>query len=88
METYAKALHGIAARHGCVLSDAAAQMLTAPVAEASRFSTFDLDEAIRSTELLLMAMASEHRGLHNARSVVRAFAKAGGTLPPYTERPI
>lgn len=86
MEAYTKKLHGIAARHGITLSPAAAEMLTAPVVEASQYSTFDLDEAVRSTELLIMAMAAERRGLHDARSVVRAFTAAGSKLPPYTER--
>ncbi len=83
MDAYVKSLIGIAARHGLVLSDAARTMLTAPVVEAAQYSTFDLDEAIRSTELVLMAMASDHRGLHTAPSVIRAFAKAGPNLPPF-----
>jgi len=86
VEAYAKSLQGIAARHGLVLSGAARQVLTAPVAEAAQYSTFDLDEAIRSTELVLMAMAAEHRGLHNAQSVIRALAKAGPRIPPFTAR--
>jgi hypothetical protein len=86
LEAYAKSLHGIAVRHGLVLSKAAQDVLTAPVVEASQFSTFNLDEAIRSTELVLMAMAAEHRGLHNAQSVIRAFAKAGPRIPPFTSR--
>ncbi|HEY5411754.1 MAG TPA: hypothetical protein VIJ94_13615 [Caulobacteraceae bacterium] len=86
MEAYAKSLQGIAVRHGISLSSAAQQMLIAPVAEASQYSTFDLDQAVRSTELLLMAMAAEHRGLHNAQSVVRAFAKTPGAIPPFTAR--
>lgn len=86
MEAYVKALNGIAARHGLVLSGAAQQVMTAPVVEASQFPTFNLDEAIRSTELVLMAMASEHRGLHHAQSVIRAFGKAGPRLPPFTGR--
>lgn len=86
MESYAKSLVGIAIRHGLVLSKAAQQMLTAPVAEASQFPNFDLDQAICSTELVLMAMAAEHRGLHNAQSVIRAFAKAGPRIPPFTAR--
>lgn len=86
MDVYTVKLHGIATRHGVTLSPAAAEMLTAPVVEASQYSTFDLNEAVRSTELLIMAMAAEHRGLHNAKSVVRAFTTAGPTLPPYTER--
>jgi hypothetical protein len=86
LEAYAKSLQGIAVRHGLVLSKAAQDLLTAPVVEASQFSTFDLDEAIRSTELVLMAMAAEHRGLHNAQSVIRAFAKAGPRIPPFTSR--
>ena len=86
MEAYVKALNGIAARHGLVLSGAAQQMMTAPVIEASQYPTFNLDEAIRSTELVLMAMASERKGLHTAPSVIRAFAKAGAKLPPFTAR--
>ncbi len=88
MEAYVKALNGIAARHGLVLSAAAQQMMTAPVAEASQYPTFNLDNAIRSTELVLMAMASERRGLHNCQSVIRAFGKAGSSLPPFTGRGI
>ena len=84
MEAYAKRLNGIAARHGLVLSQAAQQVFTAPVVEASQFSTFSLDQAVQSTELVLMAMAAEHRGLHTAPSVIRAFAKAGAKLPPFT----
>jgi hypothetical protein len=87
LEAYVKALNGIATRHGLVLSGAAQQMMTAPVIEASQFSTFDLDEAIRSTELVIMAMACERPGLHTAQSVIRAFAKAGPKLPPFTARP-
>jgi hypothetical protein len=86
LEAYAKCLQGIAVRHGLMLSKAAQDVLTAPVVEASQFSTFNLDEAIRSTELVLMAMAAEHRGLHNAQSVIRAFAKAGPRIPPFTSR--
>jgi hypothetical protein len=86
LEAYARSLQGIAARHGISLSGAAQQMLTAPVVEAAQYSTFDLDQAIRSTELLLMAMAAEHRGLHNAQSVIRAFAKTGAAIPPFTAR--
>ena len=86
MEAYVKALNGIAARHGLTLSGAAQQVMTAPVVEASQFPTFNLDEAIRSTELVLMVMASEHRGLHNAQSVIRAFGKARPRLPPFTGR--
>lgn len=86
MEAYANMLQGVAARNGVTLSPAATQMLTAPVAEASQFPTFDLNEAVRSAELLIMGMAAEHRGLHNAKSVVRAFAKAPGRLPPFTDR--
>lgn len=86
MEAYAKRLNGIATRHGLVLSTAAQEMFTAPIAEAAQFSTFDLDQAVRSTELVIMAMASEHRGLHNAQSVIRAFAKAGPRIPPFTAR--
>ena len=48
--------------------------------------TFDRDEAVRSVELLIMTMAAEHRGLHNAKSVIRAFANTPGKLPPFTER--
>ena len=88
MEAYVRALNGIAARHGLVLSGAAQQVMTAPVVEASQFPAFDLDDAIRSTELVLMAMAAEHRGLHTAPSVIRAFAKAGAKLPPFTGRPL
>jgi hypothetical protein len=84
VEAYAKRLNGIAARHGLVLSQAAQDLFTAPVVEASQFSSFDLDQAVQSTELLLMAMAAEHRGLHHAPSVIRAFAKAGPRLPPFT----
>ncbi len=84
MEAYAKRLNGIAARHGLVLSQAAQDVFTAPVIEASQFSTFNLDQAVQSTELVLMAMAAEHRGLHTAPSVIRAFAKAGPRLPPFT----
>ena len=87
MEAYVKALNGIAARHGLVLSAAAQQMMTAPVLEASQYSTFDLDQAIRSSELVIMAMASERKGLHTAQSVIRAFAKAGANIPPFTARP-
>jgi hypothetical protein len=86
LEAYSVKLHGIAARHGVTLSPAAAQMLTAPIVEASQFPTFDLNEAVRSTELLIMTMAAEHRGLHNAKSVVRAFANTAGKLPPFTDR--
>ena len=86
MEAYAKRLNGIAARHGLVLSQAAQDMFTAPVSEASEFSTFNLDQAVHSTELVLMAMAEEHRGLHNAQSVIRAFAKAGPKIPPFAAR--
>lgn len=86
MEAYAKMLHGVATRHGITLSPAAAEMMTAPVAEASQFPSFDLNEAVRSMELLIMSMAAEHRGLHNAQSVVRAFAKGGSKLPPFTAR--
>ena len=86
MEAYVKALNGIAARHGLVLSAAAQQMMTAPVLEASQYPTFNLDQAIRSTELVLMAMASEHKGLHTAQSAIRAFAKAGPKIPPFTAR--
>ncbi len=84
MEAYVKSLNGIAVRHGLVLSKAAQQVLTAPVVEAAQYSSFDLDQAIRSTELILMAMADERRGLHTAQSVIRAFAKAGPRLPPFT----
>ena len=84
MEAYAKRLNGIAARHGLVLSKAAQDMFTAPIGEAAQFSTFDLDQAVHSTELVLMAMAEQHRGLHNCQSVIRAFAKAGPKLPPFT----
>jgi len=84
VEAYAKRLNGIAARHGLVLSKAAQEVFTAPVAEASQFPTFNLDQAVQSTELLLMAMAAEHRGPHTATSVIRAFAKAGPKLPPFT----
>ena len=84
MEAYAKRLNGIAARHGLVLSQAAQDVFIAPVIEASQFSTFNLDRAVQSTELVLMAMAAEHRGLHTAPSVIRAFAKAGPKLPPFT----
>ena len=59
-------------------------MFTAPVIEASQVSGFDPDEAVRSIELVLMAMAAEHRGLHNAPSVIRAFAAAGSRLPPFS----
>ena len=86
MEAYVKALNGIAVRHGLVLSGAAQQMMTAPVVEASQYPTFNLDDAIRSTELVLMAMAAERRGLHNCQSVIRAFGKAGPKLPPFTGR--
>ena len=86
MKAYVKSLQGIAIRHGLVLSGAAEQMLTAPVEEAAQFPGFDLNQAIRSTELILMAMAAEHRGLHTAPSVIRAFARAGAKLPPYTVR--
>lgn len=84
MEAYVKSLNGIAVRHGLVLSKAAQQVLTAPVVEASQYAGFDLDQAIRSSELILMAMAAERRGLHTAQSVIRAFAKAGPKLPPFT----
>jgi hypothetical protein len=88
LESYLKSLNGIAARHGLVLSDAAQQMMTAPVAEASQYPAFDLDQAIRSAELLIMAMASEHKGLHTAQSLIRAFAKAGPNIPPFTARKV
>ncbi len=84
MEAYVKSLNGIAVRHGLVLSKAAQQVLTAPVVEASQYASFDLDQAIRSSELILMAMAAERRGLHTAQSVIRAFATAGPKLPPFT----
>lgn len=88
MEAYVRALNGIAARHGLVLSGAAQQLMTAPVVEASQFPAFNLDDAIRSTELVLMAMAAERKGLHNAQSVIRAFGMAGPKLPPFTGRQI
>jgi hypothetical protein len=84
LDAYVRALNGIAARHGLVLSGAAQQMMTAPVVEAAQYPTFNLDEAIRSTELVLMAMAGERKGLHTAPSVIRAFAKAGPRLPPFS----
>jgi hypothetical protein len=86
LEAYANMLRGVAVRHGITLSPSAAQMLTAPVLEASQYPTFDLDEAVRSAELLIMTMAAEHRGLHTAKSVVRAFVTTPGKLPPFTER--
>jgi hypothetical protein len=88
LEAYVKSLNGIAARHGLVLSAAAQQMMTAPVVEASQFPAFDLDQAIRSAELVIMAMASEHKGLHTAPSVIRAFAAAGPKIPPFTARKV
>ena len=86
MEAYANMLRGVCVRHGITLSPAATELLTAPVVEASQYPTFDLDEAVRSAELLIMTMAAEHRGLHNAKSVIRAFVSTPGKLPPFSER--
>ena len=86
LEAYANALRGICTRHGISLTAAATEMMTAPVLEARQHrKSFDLDQAIRSAELVIMNMAGRHRGLHNAQSVVRAFSETFGRIPPFSE---
>ena len=86
MDAYHNMLRGIMTRYAISLTPAAWDMLTAPVAEAYRHGNLDLDEAVRSTELLVMSLAFEHRGAHDTRSVVRAFARNKAAIPPFTER--
>jgi hypothetical protein len=84
LEAYYNQLRGIMTRYAISLTPAAWDMFTAPVLEACRRESFDLDQAVRSSELLLMSMAFEHRGAHNTQSVVRAFARNKAAVPPFT----
>ena len=83
MEAYYNQLRGIMTRYAISLTPAAFDMLTAPVLEAHRRESFDIDEAVRSSEMLVMSMAFEHRGAHNTQSVVRAFARNTAQLRPF-----
>ena len=84
MEAYYNQLRGIMTRYAISLTPAAWDMFTAPVLEAHRRESFDIDQAVRSSEMLLMGMAFEHRGAHNTQSVVRAFARNQASVPPFT----
>ncbi len=86
MEAYNTMLRGVLTRYALSLTPKAWDMLTAPVAEAHQHGDLDLDEAVRSTELLIMSMAAEHRGGHNTQSVVRALARNKAAIWPFTER--
>jgi hypothetical protein len=83
LEAYYNQLRGIMTRYAISLTPAAFDMLTAPVLEAHRRESFDIDEAVRSSEMLVMSMAFEHRGAHNTQSVVRAFARNTAQLRPF-----
>ena len=83
MEAYYNQLRGIMTRYAISLTPAAFDMLTAPVLGAHRRESFDIDEAVRSSEMLVMSMAFEHRGAHNTQSVVRAFARNTAQLRPF-----
>ena len=83
MEAYYNQLRGIMTRYAISLTPAAFDMLTAPVLEVHRHESFDIDEAVRSSEMLVMSMAFEHRGAHNTQSVVRAFARNTAPLRPF-----
>lgn len=86
MEAYYAQLRGIMTRYAISLTPAAWDMLTAPVLEAHRRESFDIDEAVRSSERLVMSMAFEHAGAHNTQSVVRAFSRNTASIPPFTAR--
>jgi hypothetical protein len=86
VEAYYNALRGIMTRHAISLTPAAWNMFTAPVAETFGRTSFDLDQALRSSELLVMSLASEHRGAHNTQSVIRAFVRNRAQIPPFTAR--
>lgn len=86
MEAYYNQLRGIMTRYAISLTPAAWDMFTAPVLEAHNRESFDIDQAVRSSELLVMGMAFEHRGGHNTQSVVRAFARNTAVIPPFTAR--
>jgi hypothetical protein len=83
LEAYYNRLRGIMTRYAVSLTPAAWDMLTAPVLEASGRESFDIDEAVRSSEQLIMNMAFEHAGGHNTQSVVRAFARNKAQLRPF-----
>ena len=84
MEAYYNVLRGIMTRYAISLTPAAWTMLTQPVAEAFPRTSFDFDQAVRSSELLVMSMAFEHRGAHDTKSVVRALAANKARIPPFT----
>jgi hypothetical protein len=86
LEAYYNVLRGVMTRYAISLTPAAWDMLTAPVLEAHQHGNLDLDEAVRSSELLVMSMAFEHAGGHNTQSVVRAFARNKAAIPPFTEQ--
>jgi hypothetical protein len=86
LEAYINIVRGVLTRYAITLTPKAWDMLTAPVAEAHQHGNLNLDEAVRSTEQLIMSMASEHRGGHNTQSVVRALARNKSALPPFTQR--
>ncbi len=84
MEAYSNMLRGIMTRYAISLTPSAWDMLTAPVAEASRRDGFDLNQAVRSSELVVMSLAFDHRGPHDAQSLIRAFARNKAAIPPFT----